>query len=142
MCDDCRLVGNLPLILGNDFLWSVLWRMIVLVAALVSNQWEIRVRSGRFPTKCLNSEIFSTFLTGNLECFYIFHQNELVFRFPTLHRLEVSTGGVWHFIAWQLARGQMVGRWGEPVYVRCLARLGAQIHQTRMENFPQFPANK
>jgi hypothetical protein len=34
------MVGNLPLINGNDYLWSVICRIIVFVAALVSNQWE------------------------------------------------------------------------------------------------------
>ena len=66
--DYCR-VANLPLINNNEYLWSVVSRMIVFVVALVSNQWEIRICKGRFPTECLRVEIFPTFLTGNLECF-------------------------------------------------------------------------
>ena len=77
------MVGNLPLINSNDYLWSVICRIIVFVAALVSNQWEICNRRGRFPTKCLKVEIFPSKMTGNLECFYISQQIKSVFTFPT-----------------------------------------------------------
>jgi hypothetical protein len=76
-------VANLPLIFSNDYLWSVKWQMDIFVAASVSNQWEITIFTARFPIKCSGVEIFSSKMTGNLECFYIFHQIKSVFTFPT-----------------------------------------------------------
>ena len=77
------MMGNLPLINSNDYLWSVICRIIVFVAALVSNQWEIAIFTARFPIKCSGVEIFPSRMTGNLECFYISHQIRSVFTFPT-----------------------------------------------------------
>ena len=88
-------------------------RIIVFVAELVSNQWKLCKRGGRFPTKYLKVEIFPTFLTGNLECFYISHQNESVFIFPTSHLLEVSKAGFVHIHRlgnWLGAVGGQLGR--------------------------------
>ena len=78
-----KQMGNLPLINSNDYLWAVVCRIIVFLAALVSNQWEITIFTARFPIKCSGVEIFPSILTGNLECFYISQQNESVFIFPT-----------------------------------------------------------
>ena len=52
------MMGNLPLINSNDYLWSVVCRIIVFVAALVSNQWEICNRRADFPQNASKLKYF------------------------------------------------------------------------------------
>ena len=103
------MVENLPLINSNDYLWSVICRIIVFVAALVSNQWEICNRRGRFPTKCLKVEIFPSKMTGNPECFIFPSRLNLFSHFP-LPRIRRVLKVFFHYKALGKWLGTLV--WG------------------------------
>ena len=126
-----KQMGNLPLINSNDYLWSVVCRIIVFVAALVSNQWEITIFTARFPIKCSGVEIFPSILTGNLECFYISQQNESVFIFPTPRIRRVLQVFFHYKKLWASGSGHLCGRWeaacrGGIAYISRLHSLGTK----------------